>query len=710
MKFLVASMMFGLATAAVQHGGLLAPHSEKAPHVGFLNVGSLHEAYGKQPQQPVNPWVRRAKWIGAGLLVSVGIGAGVFYVMKKKKTEEEEAAELEAEVERDEKKMLTVLQEKDKSVDYDKFFGLVAQQAAHRVGPALAKGAACKSILESRMQSFTDKTKAIVLNELNGTAAALFQELEAEEAMLLLDWNEAVSTNFPPMGTLCAGVLSPAVLACAFWVYVLQIVIVLLPVFCLCLWSVIEDWGQPCSIPTIFAWVISQVVLTGILLVSNTMLAIKIHNGKKDLNSKAEEMHERLQKAGVREDGSQSMEDLGVTGTRELFVCHSVILQQALLVEDDVRKSRWCYITGIGTFIWMLMTIWTFVLVMGWTFIPGVTAFHPNAIEVAKEDYCGAWATVFSARLCAVLTVLFFFPNMVTVGRWISDSLVSDPGYQKSVLEKAKSTDSGTFFGIPVMQTLVKAFVLRGTSEVASAQLALALHDKNQLQKDKVAAEADLAGIQSRLDVLLAREAAFQTQVETNEGEGFAGQIKALEKGLDSATDVDAWAEKGKLSVEEAKRKAAEVQEATTKELERMVEQIQEAVEAIRNSDTVKQAMHQAEELEHKAEDAARKLQEMHASGELQRKAEETVEHLKEQAEELRKQAEPALKEALAKGEELRKQAEPALEQALAKGEELRKQAEPALQQAQAQVSAAAASATEAAKKEAGKSSKSKKR
>jgi len=625
-------------------------------------------------------------------LGAAGVGVGVFFAMKKKKTEEEMAQEIEAEVERDEKKMEAVLKEADKAVDYDKFFGLVAQQAAQKVGPAMAKGAACKSILEQRMQGFSDKAKAIVLNELNGTAAALFQEMEAEEAMLLLDWNEAVSTNFPPMGTLCAGTLSPAVLACSFWVYVLQIVIVLLPVFCLCVWAVIEDWGEPCSIPTLFAWVISQVVLTGLLLVSNTMLALKIHNGKKELNRSAEEMHQRLQKAGVKEDGSQSMEDLGINGTRELFVCHSVILQKALLVEDDVRKSSWCYITGIGTFIWMLMTIWTFVLVMGWTFIPGVTAFHPNAIEVAKHDYCGAWATVFSARLCAVLTVLFFFPNMVTVCRWISDSLVSSPGYQKFMMDKAKATDSGTFFGLPVIQTLVKAFVLRGTSEVASAQLAIALHDKNQLQKDKVAAESHLAAVQSRIDVLAAREATLQSQVETNAGEGFAGQIKALEKGLESATDADACAQKGRLSIEEAKRKSAEVQEATTKDLERMVEQIQEAVEAIRNSDTVQEVIHQAEELEHQAEGAARKLQEMHASGELQRKAEATVGQLKEQAEVLRKQAEPAM------------------QQARAKGEELRKQAEPALQQAQAQVSAAAASATEAAKKEAGKSSKSKKR
>merc|ERR1719326_760515 len=158
------------------------------------------------------------------------------------------------------------------------------------------------------------------------------------------------------------------------------------------------------------------------------------------------------------------------------------------MIEDHVRKSFWCHVSGIGTLIYILLSCWTFVIVAGWTFVPGTIAFHPKAELVAAEDFCGAWATVFAARLSCVLGFLFFFPNLATVARWLSDKLVNSPIWGELLLSNAEKVDR-SMMGLPITQVLVKAFLLRGTSDVASAQLSVTLHDKQQLEKDRKEAQ-----------------------------------------------------------------------------------------------------------------------------------------------------------------------------------------------------------------------------
>merc|ERR1719161_2786034 len=106
-------------------------------------------------------------------------------------------------------------------------------------------------------------------------------------------------------------------------------------------------------------------------------------------------MQERLEKIQARTIGGE----VAFGQIRELFACHSALLQHALLLEDGIRRSFWYALVGAGTVVSILITAWTFAIVLGWTFVPGVVAFHPNAAGVASEDFCGAWATVLAARL-----------------------------------------------------------------------------------------------------------------------------------------------------------------------------------------------------------------------------------------------------------------------------------------------------------------------
>ena len=109
---------------------------------------------------------------------------------------------------------------------------------------------------------------------------------------------------------------------------------------------------------------------------------------------------------------------------------------QALLLEDEVKASIWFNASGVASVLWLgmplgthtafyamgiadmevclLRTLWTWVLVFGWTFVPGITAFDkaaqhspPAELEprrnigqhLASRDanYCGAWATALAS-------------------------------------------------------------------------------------------------------------------------------------------------------------------------------------------------------------------------------------------------------------------------------------------------------------------------
>merc|ERR1719230_1088741 len=125
--------------------------------------------------------------------------------------------------------------------------------------------------------------------------------------------------------------------------------------------------------------------------------------GKARLPAKAEEVHKKNNNPD------------SVTDMRDEFVGNTIILQEALLIESEIRHSFWNSIVGVATITWVITTIWNLVLICGWTFVPGVVAFHPKASEVAKGEYCGAWMTVLVLRVNMLLAVLFLFLNLATV-------------------------------------------------------------------------------------------------------------------------------------------------------------------------------------------------------------------------------------------------------------------------------------------------------
>lgn len=463
-------------------------------------------------------------------------------------------------------------------VNLERFLKLLAKRAAQQVGPKLSKAHKVKSVLETRMSGLRTKVAGFLLDEVYGVVAKVLREVEAEEAMLIFDPAAAAAANLPPASILLAGLLSPIVLSVSLVIHLSQVLLVLIPVLAMCGWAlyVDKDTLGKCAVPTLSVWIYWQGGVSLVLLVSHLATTVQIQLGKISIKEKMDSMQDRVVEA--LSDG-----ELTIMEIRELFLVSAILLEHALVVEDGLRRSIWRTIIGYGTIAWMGMTLWTFVLVLGWTFVPGVVAFHPSAAKVAGDQFCGAWATVFTARLSCVLSLLFLMFNLGSVIQWISDNLVTSEAYSAVVIGQAKKFDDSTG-GFPVAQTLVKAFLLRGNGDSIKDQIAQSYNRKYALQQQ----QKELIG---RIDTL-------QQRIEGHKAEAI---LLKRAQGIEE-DDLDAMGEKmlisGSAAAENAADQAKAIEKKTKEELQVMYEKLREAAARVQQSEVVRSALAQAKEIQ----------------------------------------------------------------------------------------------------------------
>eukprot|EP00930_Biecheleria_cincta_P040356 TRINITY_DN27655_c0_g1_i1.p1 TRINITY_DN27655_c0_g1~~TRINITY_DN27655_c0_g1_i1.p1 ORF type:complete len:646 (+),score=197.96 TRINITY_DN27655_c0_g1_i1:58-1995(+) len=467
----------------------------------------------------------------------------------------------------------------DEAADFESLLQTGLKLAAQKFGPKLAKGLAVRNAIQTSMYSFPGKVKSLVTDQLAGVVGTLLSSLEAEEAMLLLDVEKAVAANFPAMATLLAGVLSPTLLSLAKSIAMAQLFVVIIPVLILCSWALWQDYDAVCSIPTMFLWTKAQFGMAVFLGFANGMVAYKILSGKKTLDAKTQDMQKRL--AVVKQ---KSFGEMGSKELQELFVCNSVLVEEALLVEDSVKGSVWHNAVGVGTSVWLLMIVWTFVIVFGWTFVPGVTAFAKEAS--ASPNYCNAWASVFTARLICVLSLLFLVVNVLVVAHWLVILLSRSTSFASAVLNQAKTIDDSSL-GLPLAELFAKAFLLRGSPDTYGAQLAVANAEKARLEAEHAALEKRLRELDAAIDC--SAEEVKAVRAET----GVSDELSAapLSAHLEEAEEV------GFKTLQEAEKQAAALGEAATKELERLLEKFSGFAEQLQESEAYQAAKAKAQEL-----------------------------------------------------------------------------------------------------------------
>ena len=147
-----------------------------------------------------------------------------------------------------------------------------------------------------------------------------------------------------------------------------------------------------CPIPTIFLWTYAMTVLCVVLLCAHAWLSLATLRGGRIVRNKANEVSQRITQA--KNDLGKGVDEVSLSEFRDVFVSQVVLLQQTLLVEQKVRGSRWNTVVGAGSLLWIVVVIWNLILVVGWTFVPGIISFHPAGEIGTPESYCGAWARV----------------------------------------------------------------------------------------------------------------------------------------------------------------------------------------------------------------------------------------------------------------------------------------------------------------------------
>ncbi|CAE8696144.1 unnamed protein product, partial [Polarella glacialis] len=535
------------------------------------------------------------------LLLVVVYGAAQLFMTSKAEPKEGEEGTI--------REVLVAAQESASSgddsavADLEALLQTLTQTVAQKLGPKAAKGQAVRSILESRLYEFPDKAKAFVMNELNGTAGALLKAVEAEEAMMLLDLDKAISSSFPPISTLLAGLVSPTILSFSSSALMAQLIIVILPLLAMSSWSIYEDYGVFCAIPTMTLWVKTQFGISLFLGISNFMVVRTISSGKQALDAKTESMQDRIK--DIKERSATS--GMGASEFRELFVCNSVLIEEALLLEDSVKASFWFNASGAGTVAWILTTIWTFVIVLGWTFVPGIIAFSKEAENSAH--YCGTWATVFTARISCVLAVLFLIVNIFTIVNWLATVLMRSQSFSVNVLASAKKFDRKGL-GFPVAELLVKAFLLRGSSDTMGAQLNIAMADQVQMERQRDELKAKIASLDGSIKSRAAEVEAIKVKAAEIQAKG-ASDPMGVEASITQlqTTDIDVmgqeWKELGSTAVADAEARASATMKATSEELERLMSKFSALAEGIQQSETFKSVAAQAQVAAAQAQQAA---------------------------------------------------------------------------------------------------------
>lgn len=465
--------------------------------------------------------------------------------------------------------------------EYEDLVRKLLQRGAQSMAPKVAKGVQVASILSDKVSSLTTKAKALVMTELTDTVGSVAQSLQLEEFMVLLDEDAALSANMPPISVLLAGLLVPVNLNFNIVCHLLQVVLVLIPVLCVAGYSEYADQDHPCaSIPGLRLWARSVGVIAGLVALARLLQVAQCMYAKAEIRRKNDEMKVKLAEATAQPSNT------GLEELKELFIFYASTLQHALACEARTRVNVFSHIVGFGTLLWVLTTFWNLWLYFGYLFVPGVVAFHPAA--AGEPSYCAAWVTACAAKVSILLALLFFFGNVMTVFCWISETSLSMDSIAEKIVAQAKAFDQMSM-GLPVAQILVKAVLLRGSTDVLCSRLATQMREKDGLSQEMAQTEKQLAALKAELEAKNAEVDAIKSEM-VSQGGYCAAQAERI-----AAGNLEVAKAHGAEVIEEARRKAAMLEKQTGEEIEKMLAQIKVLMEqAAAAADMAKQQAQEA--------------------------------------------------------------------------------------------------------------------
>jgi len=324
---------------------------------------------------------------------------------------------------------------------------------------------------------------------------------------------------------------------------------------------------------------------------------------------------------------------------KTLFLNHSTTLQYAIVCESRCNSSIFAHMVGAGTLIWLLSTFFNLFLYFKYMFVPGVVAFHISA--AGDPTYCAAWVTVCASKIAVVVATLFFFMNLCTVFCWLTQTVLNLSS--DKIAAAARSFDNANM-GIPFAQLVVKAFVSRAQTDVLIAKFAVSMRERNDLHREYTDTETRLMALKAQVERKEQQVKKIEDEMEANGG----GTIEAsVERMTESGLDFSTMQQKGAAIIDAAKAQAAGLEVAATDEIEKLVEQLQELMKQVTESDSYKAAQAKAAEAQAAAEEAAKQAQA--AAEDAAKQAQEMAEQAAKQAQDMAEQAKASADEAMQK-------------------------------------------------------------
>lgn len=514
--------------------------------------------------------------------------------------------------------------------DYDRLLQEAVQKTAEALAPKIVKGQALRSLAEGRVAGFATRAQSFLMNEVNEAAGEVCEILDVPEAMLLLDSDKGSGAfdKMPGISVVLAGILSPFVLQTMLMLHATQLVAVLLPYCCLVTWALFTDLGTVCpAIPTMKLWIVVQVILNYILIGSRAWLLLTIYKGQQKLQRRIKEMKEDML---LKQNISQ-----GLSGMKELMKGHFAVVRQGLVVEDSIQTSPARHLVGACTLVWTVATLWTLTLVIGWATVPGEVNYSPAMYKLSPDTFCGAWATVLTARVSALVAVLIVISNFGTVFHWLVDLARHDDSFVGSVIDHAKTFDEN-HMGLPVAQLLARAFLLRDTKDMTFTRLALASDQKGRLEKEISTAQKSLEALQTELQsqehVVSSLKKEADEFVDPAASRAPMIQVPNLE---DSENFLQSLKERGREAIEATHTRVSNF-ELRTDHFDSMVQRINEGAEQLRNTQTYQSAVEAARGAGEKLRSSQAYQSAMEVTGkaaeQLQKAASETTEQLRQKS------------------------------------------------------------------------------
>merc|ERR1719218_388640 len=153
-----------------------------------------------------------------------------------------------------------------------------------------------------------------------------------------------------------------------------------------------------------------------------------------------------------------------------------------------------------------------------------------------------------------LLSVLYLFLNLATVVQWLCDVMINSSAFSDAVLKQARKLDRNGS-GMPIVEMLAKAFLLRGGDDTIIPRLAVVQYHKKSLKNKEAKLAEKINNLNRKISSMAKEEEGLSKKAEESGGGDLAAAVHKLNS---KSIDYDSWKKQGAEAVEAAELRVAE--------------------------------------------------------------------------------------------------------------------------------------------------------